>query len=171
MDKGWEYVRACKPEEACDLFAQAVAEARFIHNPLLLVEALMALGQTESGLQHPATAVDIYREAAAVAEHSGEPGSQVQALIEIAQTLFRQERTDEAAAVCDQLLAVIQKTEEDAPLARARALRMLAGIQEKMASQDELALLWQAAATLYEVAGDYAHADECKSQLAFLMGQ
>jgi tetratricopeptide (TPR) repeat protein len=171
MDRGWKFVRARQTEEACDLFAQAVAEARFLERPVLLVEALMALGQTECGLRHSATAVDCFREAATVAEHHTEPALQAEALIEIAEILVQQQRNAEAAAVCDQLLAVVQKAENDAARARARALHLLARIQEKSAEQDELVLLWQAAAALYEVADENQMAAECKSNLAFLLGQ
>lgn len=171
MERGWDCVRAHNPEEACDLFAQAVAEARFVHSPLQLMDALMALGQTECGLRHPATSADCYREAAAVAEAAEEPARQSVALMEIAEIYFAQGRAEEAATLCDQLLAVPQKDENDAALARARALHMLARIQENSATYDELALLLQAAATLYEVAEQNQLAAECKSQLAFLLGQ
>jgi len=171
LDRGREFARSRRPEEACDLFAQAVAEARFLHNPLLLVEALMALGQIECSLRHPATAADCYHEAALVAAHNAEPALQAEALIELAGTYLSQERTGDAARVCDELLAVTQKAEDGAALARARALHMLARIQESAVHHDELALLLQAAATLYEMAGDSTHAAECKSHLAFLLGQ
>ena len=171
MTRGWEYVHSRKPEEACDLFAQAVAEARFLHNPLVLVEALMALGQVECSLKHPASAVDSYREAADVAGNNGEAERQAEALIEIAALLEAQKRTEEGSTICDQLLALQQKQENDAALPRARALHMLARFQEHDTEHDELALLLQAAASLYETAGDHSHAAECQSQLAFLLGQ
>ncbi len=171
LDRGRAFVRTRQPEEACDMFAQAVAEARFLHHPGVLTEALMALGGTEGSLRHPATAVDCYREAAVVAEHSDQPVHQAEALMEIAEILLQQEKRDEAAGVCDQLLAVAQKAADDAPLPRARALCMLARIQENIASPEELVLMWQAAASLLESAGKLERAAECKAQLAFLLGQ
>ena len=171
MNKGWAFVKANQPEEACDLFAQAVAEARFLHNPCVLLEALMALGATESGLRHPATALDCYREAVDVAAHHRMPREQAEAMAAVAELLVEQKRTEEAATVCDQLLSIVQKNEFDAATARAGALRMLARLNEAVAPIDELALLWQAAATLYEYAGELDLAAECKSQLAFLRGQ
>lgn len=171
MDRGGKAVGARQPEEACDLFAQAVAEARFQENPQLLIDALMALGQTENGLRHPATAADCYREAAAVAEDSAAPARQAEALVEVAEILFHQQRTGQAAEVCDRVLAIPQKAENDAPRARARALHLLARLQENTANSEELILLWQAAATLYEVAQERQLAAECQSHLAFLLGQ
>jgi hypothetical protein len=171
LDKGWAALGNHQPEEACDLFAQAVAEARFAGNPAFLASALMALGQTECGMNHPATAIDCYREAAGVCEHAGDSAGQVTALVEVAAIFRAHKKTEDSNAVCEQLLAVPQLSSDAAPLPRARALHMLALSCEDSASHDELELLLQAATALYEVAGELGRAAKCKSQLAFLQGQ
>jgi tetratricopeptide (TPR) repeat protein len=170
LDKGWTALGNHQPEEACDLFAQAVAEARFSSNPKFLTRALMALGKTECSMNHPATAIDCYREAAAVCERAGDPAGQVTALIEVAEIFRTQKKSEKTTAVCEQLLAIPQLSSSDAPLPRARALHMLAKASEYSADNDELALLLQAAAALYETAGECERAAECKSDLAFLQG-
>ncbi|MDR3793752.1 MAG: hypothetical protein P4L03_10270 [Terracidiphilus sp.] len=171
LDKGWTALGNHQPEEACDLFAQAVAEARFIENYVLLANALMALGQTECGMNHPATAIDCYREAAAVCARAGDPARQAAALVEVAEILRTQKKTEASIAICEQLLALPQLSDNAAPLPRARALHMLALAGEDSANHDELALLLQAAAALYEAAGEPGRAAECKSNLAFLQGR
>lgn len=171
LDRGKDALEGHHPEEACDLFAQAVAEARFVQDPAPLIEALMELGQTESSLRHPATALDCYREAATVSEVADALELQANALIEAAKILRGQNKNDEASALCQHILALVEPGSQAALLPRARALRMLAHIQEDSATPDKLALLWQAAAALYESAGETARAAECKSQLAFLLGQ
>lgn len=171
LDRGRNALQGHHPEEASDLFAQAVAEARFVQDPEPLIEALMELGQTESTLRHPASALDCYREAAAVSEVASKLEQQAEALVESAKILRSQNKKDEAAALCNRILALAAPGSQIALLPRARALRMLAHIQEETARPDELALLWQTAASLYESAGELARAAECKSQLAFLLGQ
>ena len=174
LDKGWEAVRSHQLEEACDLFAQSVAEARFVPDPTLLISALMALGAIESDLQHPSKALESFREASTVSECAASPARQAEALIEAAKILRRQRKNTEAAGICDQILSLFAPASNEALLPRARALRVLARIKEDAedaANSEELILLWQAAATLYEAAGEQERLDECKSQIAFLLGQ
>jgi len=65
----------------------------------------------------------------------------------------------------------LQPLPDPPALVRARALRMLALLKEKTASEDELLLLWHAAATLYEADEKPERAAECRAHLAFLMGR
>jgi tetratricopeptide (TPR) repeat protein len=171
IERGLAALSNRQPEQACDLFAQAVAEARWVNDPAVLAQALMTLGQTEHSLQHPATALDSYREAAAVCAQAGDAAGQAEALAETAKVLRAQGKTNQAEAACEQLLELLQPLPDPPALVRARALRMLALLKEKTASEDELLLLWHAAATLYEADEKPERAAECHAHLAFLMGR
>ena len=171
LKRGLDAYKNHRPEDALDLLAQAVAEARWVANPALLARALRTLGQVECEMKHPATALDCYFEAASVCEHAADLPGQADSLARIADILRGQGKAARAEAVCNQVFALCQ-SQADAPLLpHASALRCMALLKDGTAGAEELHLLWLAASTLYESAGDTVRLAECKSHLAFLLGQ
>jgi tetratricopeptide (TPR) repeat protein len=171
LKRGLEAYKSHRPEEALDLLAQAVAEARWVANPALLAHALMTLGQVECEMKHPATALDCYSEAASVCEHAANLHGQAEALARTAEILRGQGKTARAEAACNQVIALCESQADAHPLPHASALRCMALLKDGTAEAEELHLLWLAASALYEAAGDGDRLAECKSQLAFLLGQ
>ena len=66
LTSGYEALHGKRIHDARDLFAQAVAECRWITDRSLLVKALRALGHVERDLDHRTTALQCYRRAAAI---------------------------------------------------------------------------------------------------------
>jgi tetratricopeptide (TPR) repeat protein len=169
LERGWQAERDLQPDEARDLFAQAVAEARWVAKPLLLVRALMALGETEHRLQHLARALDSYVEATSVCQKYGNLIGQAAAMLKAAGVLNEQKKPAEAEAAFAHSLELCRTAADAPPLPQARALHGLALLKEPTAPE-EAVLLWQAATSLYDAAGESELKAECKRHAAFLMG-
>ena len=158
-------------EEARDLFAQAVAESRWVADPALLAKALKALGQIERELQHGATAIDCYSEAVAIYRGTGDRLACADALRHIADILAEQNSLTEAEAVYSEALEIYRIHAQANPLEQAHAMRGLAQLKSGGEAHEEALFLWQGASHLYGAAGESARVAECDAHVAFLLGR
>lgn len=156
-------------EEARDLFAQAVAEARFLPERTLLIRALKALAQIERDLRHPTTAIKHYREAAALQQAAGDSLGWAHSIRHIADILREQKTLAEAESLYEQALSIYRTDPEARPLDHANALRGLALLKDHSGDPEEVLLLWRAAQALYDKAGVQAGIAECARHIAFLL--
>lgn len=170
---GQQARREDRVEEARDLFAQAVAESRFLADPALLIRSLRSLAQTERDLRHPDTAIKCYREAAQLQRKHGDELGWAHSVRHIADILRGQKKLAEAEAAYLEALAVYSSHLDRLPLDHANALRGLAVLKDltldKTGETEEVLLLWRAAKSLYQTAGVEAGIAECASHIAFLL--
>lgn len=120
LERGREAREAGRPDEASDLFLQAVAEARWAGKPALLVHALMTQGRAARSMKRLEAALHSFHEAAALC--SGNGGVEAEALLEIAAVLREQEKTAEAKAAYHRALDRIQSNPIASPFDEARCL-------------------------------------------------
>lgn len=170
LAKGYEARRENLVEEARDLFAQAVAESKWIPNLDLRARALEALGQMECDLNHPSSALRHYREAAEIHRGQGHPLAQAHAIRQVADILRGQKMVPEAEVAYSEALAIYRGQPDTAPLDLANLLRGYAQLRDAAGDQEQALLFWMEASHLYETAGDKAGVAECKSQIAFMTG-
>jgi tetratricopeptide (TPR) repeat protein len=170
-----EHGRAARGEnrlaDAQELFAQAVAECRYVEDPRLLATALKALGQVERDLQHPAAAIKCYAQAAAIYEELSDNLPLAHSVRHIADILREQKRAAEAEHAYNQALEIYRPSPEALPLDVADAVRGLALLKDGAGAQEDALLLWQEACHYYTEAGAAARISECQASIAFLMGQ
>jgi len=156
-------------EDARDCYAQAVAEARWVDKPALLAQCLRTLAEAEHQLRHQASALDSYTEAALVSQHLGDAANQARALLAVAEIYLEQKSPSEAEKAYDQVITLCEaKPGVDAHL-QAQAFHGMAKLTEVRKPAESL-LLWQAAITLYEAAGENEKLSACKLHVAFLTG-
>lgn len=158
-------------QEARDLFAQAVAESRWVADTALLAKALKALGQIERELKHGGTAIDCYSEAVGIYRGSGDRLACASALRHIAEILAEQKSLIEAEAVYSEALEIYRTHAEANPLEQAHAMRGLAQLKSGGQAHEEALFLWQGASHLYGAAGEAARVAECDAHVAFLLGR
>lgn len=171
LTKGCEALRENLPEDARDLFAQAVAECRWVKDPALLAKALKALGQMERDLHHRGTALDCYREAAGIYRNLEDQLACADAIRHIAEIFGEQNLPAEAEACYEEALEIYRTHPEAAPLDQAHAMRGLALLKNSADAHEEAGLLWQGASHLYAAAGEPAKVAECDAHVAFLLGR
>lgn len=169
LKKGLEAEVRGSLDEARDLYAQAVAEARWVEGAQPLAHALRTLGGIERRLQHLDTALQAYAEASAASQRQGDLAGEVEALLATGEILAERKQTQPAEQALNRALELCQMEQEPQPLPQARALHALAQLSEVSNPQETL-LLWQAAATMYEAAGSEEKLAECKRYVAFLLG-
>jgi tetratricopeptide (TPR) repeat protein len=157
--------------EAQELYAQAVAECRWVKNPPLLAKALNALGQVERDLHHSSTAIDCYRQAAAIYRELDAQVGLAHTIRHIADILREQKRSADAEKAYNEALEIYRSNPDAPGLDLANALRGFALLKDGNGAGEEALLLWQEASYLYAAAGVEAGVSECKMQIAFLMGQ
>jgi len=165
LERGREAREAGRPDEASDLFLQAVAEARWAGKPALLVHALMTQGRAARSMKRLEAALHSFHEAAALC--SGNGGVEAEALLEIAAVLREQEKTAEAKAAYHRALDRIQSNPVASSFDEARCLQGLATLEEAT-NPEEAVLLWQGATSLYAAAQAHDRCAECQQHLAFL---
>ena len=169
LASGYEARLEQRFDDARDLFAQAVAESRFLLDRSVLVKSLKALGQAERDLQHPTTAVKHYREAASLQQNERDRFGWAHSIRHVADILREQKVFAEAEAAYEQALDVYAQDPETSPLDYANALRGLALLKDHASDPDEVLLLWRAARALYEKAGVEQGVAECARHIAFLL--
>jgi tetratricopeptide (TPR) repeat protein len=169
LASGHQARREHRLEEARDLFAQAVAEYRFLSDRSRLVSSLKALGQAERDLRHPNTAIKCYREAAALQQTSGDQLGWAHSIRHVADILREQKNDTEAESAYNDTLAVYSTHSDTAPLDHANALRGFALLKDHSGDREQALLLWRAAKALYETSGVEAGVAECASHIAFLL--
>ena len=171
LAKGYEARRENLVEEARDLFAQAVAESKWIPDLALRAKALEALGQVECELNHPSSALKHYREAAEIHREQGHPLALAGVIRQIADIQRGQKQVPEAEAAYKEALAIYRGQAETAPLDQANLLRGYALLRDAAGDQEEALLFWMEASHLFETAGDKAGVAESKSHIAFMTGR
>lgn len=168
LTRGREALEAGDHEHACDLYLQAVGEARCCDNVSLLVHALMTQGRAARTLHRGAQALRSLREAATLAAREGDGVVEAEAMLEAAAVLREQKQPEEAEAAYHKALDRIQANPNSSPFDEARCLQGLALLKEA-AKPEEAALFWQGAATLYKAAGAHERSNECEQRVAFLL--
>lgn len=169
LKKGQEAEGRGHLNEARDLYAQAVAEARWVEGATSLSGALRTFGGIERRLLHLDTSLQAYAEAASVSHRQGDLAGEVEALLASGEILAGRKQIPEAEKILNHALELSQAAQDPQPLPQARALHGLALLSEVSNPQETL-LLWQAAATMYEAAGSEEKVTECKRYVAFLLG-
>jgi len=158
-------------DDARDLVAQAVAEARFVKDKAPLGKALRALGQAERALKHQDSAIQCYREAAAISLALGDRLAWAHAIRHVADILREHKRTTEAADWYSKVLEVYRTHPQALPLDHANALRGFALLKDSAGDTEEALLMWQGASTLYSTAGVAAGVAEAQGHIAFMLGR
>ncbi len=166
---GYQACREHRFEEARDLFAQAVAESRFLPDRSALITSLKALGSAERDLRHPTTAIKCYRDAAALQHTTGDQLGWAHSIRHVADILREQKLPREAEAAYDQVLVVYAQRPDPPVLDYANALRGLALLKDHAGDVEEALHLWRAARAKYEAAGVEAGITECQTHIAFLL--
>lgn len=168
LTRGREAFEAGEQEHACDLYLQAVGEARCCDRPALLTHALMTQGRAARTLHRYDQALRSFREAAEQATRQQEPAVASEALLEIAAVLREQKLTEASEAAYRTALEQIRAQANSSPFDEARCLQGLALLAEEK-NPEEASLLWQGAATLYKTAGASERSNECQQRVAFLL--
>ena len=171
LAKGYEARRENLVEEARDLFAQAVAESKWIPDLELRAKALEALGQVERDLKHPDSALKHYREAAELHRKHGQMQNLAHCIRHLADILREQKSLPESETAYSEALAIYRSQPETTPLALANLLRGYALLRDAAGDEEQALLFWMEASHLYEAAGVAAGVAECKSQIAFMTGR
>ncbi len=171
MTNGREARAENRLEESRDLFAQAVAECRWVKDNTLLARALKGLAQAERDLQHPTTALQCYREAAQIYRALDDRLAYAHTIRHSADVHRGQNTLPDAARLYEEALEIYRTHPDALPLDHANALRGFALLQDAAGHPEEALFLWQGASHLYSAAGVQAGFAEAEQHIAFLLGR
>jgi tetratricopeptide (TPR) repeat protein len=171
LDLGREARAENRLDDARDLLAQAVVEARWLRNQGMQATALKAWGQVERDLKHPDTAVKCYREAAGIYRALGDRLGEAHSIRHVGDIFREQKSAKEAASSYDQALEIYRNHPATPSLDLANTLRGVALLKEAAGADEDALFCWQEACQLYAEAGVDAGVAEAQNNIAFLLGQ
>jgi len=162
--------------DAKDCFKRAADAMRNAGDKSLLADALCGLGQIERDQGNGKAALECYSEAVGLRRSGGDTPALAHAIRHVADILREQESAAKAAPYYEKAISIYRSHPETVPLDLANAIRGFALLKASSASPgtqgaEQALLLWQEAAGLYEQAGVSAGIEECRQQIAFLLGR
>ena len=166
---GYKARKGHRPEQAKEVFSEAVRLSRKTAAPLLLASSLTGLGQIERDLDHNDAAVQHYREAVGILK--GEPPDRLRfahTIRHLADILREDGSPEEAAACYEEALKAYREHKETPPLDLANALRGFALLKGGIGENEQANSLWREARSLYESVNVQAGVEESERQIARL---
>ena len=165
---GYKARKGHRPEQAKEVFSEAVRLSRKTADALLLASSLTGLGQIERDLDHNDAAVQHYREAVGILK--GEPDRLrfAHTIRHLADILREDGSPEEAAACYEEALKVYREHTETPPLDLANALRGFALLKGGIGENEQASSLWREARSLYESVNVQAGVEESERQIARL---
>ena len=165
---GYEARKERRPEQAKEVFAEAVRLSRKAADPLLLASSLTGLGQIERDLDNNNAALQHYREAVEILK--GEPSRLrfAHTIRHLADILREDGSPEEAAACYGEALKVYREHTETPPLDLANTLRGFALLKGGMGENEQANSLWREARSLYKSVNVQAGVEESERQIAQL---
>ena len=168
IEEGYKARRAGRPEEARQLFREAVELCRAAGNPEPLSRALKGLGQMERDLKNNLEALRHYREAAEIDRGLPDPLRFAHTIRHVADIL-RNERDFDPARVCYEEALSVYRTHKEAPdLDLANAIRGFAVLKTATGEREEAIALWREAGNLYRAVNVQPGVAESEQQIEML---
>ena len=165
---GYEARKDRRPEQAKEIFREAVRLSRNSADPMLLASSLTGLGQIERDLDNNNAALEHYREAVGILK--GEPNRLrfAHTIRHLADILREDGSAEEAAPCYEEALRVYREYTETPPLDLANTLRGFALLKVRLGETEQANSLWQEARSLYESLGVRAGVEESERHIAHL---
>jgi tetratricopeptide (TPR) repeat protein len=171
ITSGYQARRDRRLDDARSCFKQALGLSGRSGDRIQTAKAHAGLGQIErdgndigASLKHYQLAVELYRKENA-------PLALAHTIRHVADILLDAGNLETAQRHYEEALAIYCAHEETPPLDLANALRGYALLMEKSHKAEEAAMLWRQTKALYEQLGIEAGVTECRSHIAFLLGQ
>ena len=166
---GYKARKAGRPEQAKEIFSQAVRWSRQVADSALLASSLVGLGQIERDLNHTDVALRHYREAVDILRTSPHQLRFAHAIRHLADILRENGSPEDAVHCYVEALNVYREHAETPPLDLANTLRGFALLKGDVGDKEEAKSLWQEARSLYHLVNVQAGVKESERQIARLM--
>jgi tetratricopeptide (TPR) repeat protein len=157
--------------EAKNYFSKAFDISRQAGDEAMLAVTLCGLGQIERDLGNLSVAMEHYSEAVGLRRSGGDTPALAHTIRHLADILREQGSQTKAAPYYEKAIQIYRSYPETAPLDLANSLRGYALLKDDSGCAEQALHLWREAAALYEQAGVKAGIAECRSHIAFLLGQ
>jgi len=165
---GYKARKERQPEQAKEIFSEAVRLSRNAADPLLLAGSLTGLGQIERDLDNNIAALQHYREAVGILKGESKRLRFAHTIRHLADILREGGSFAEAAGCYEEALRVYREHTETPALDLANALRGFALLKAGMGEAERANSLWHEARSLYELVNVRSGVEESERHIARL---
>jgi len=165
---GYKARKERQPEQAKEIFSEAVRLSRNAADPLLLAGSLTGLGQIERDLDNNIAALQHYREAVGILKGESKRLRFAHTIRHLADLLREGGSFAEAAGCYEEALRVYREHTETPALDLANTLRGFALLKAGMGEAERANSLWHEARSLYELVNVQSGVEESERHIARL---
>jgi tetratricopeptide (TPR) repeat protein len=165
---GYKLRKELRPEEAHEIFLEAVRLSRKAVDPALLASSLIGLGQIERDLKNSHAALQYYREAVDILRSEPKQLRFAHAIRHLADILREDGSPKDAAVYYEEALKIYGEHAETPRLDLANALRGFALLKGGIGENEEAKSLWREARSLYQSVNVQAGVEESERRIAAL---
>jgi tetratricopeptide (TPR) repeat protein len=168
---GYKARKEHRPEQAKEIFSDAVRLSRKAADSTLLASSLVGLGQTERDLNHTDLALQHYREAVGILRTSAHRLRFAHTIRHLADIFRKLGSRQDALACHTEALKVYREHAGTPPLDLANTLRGFALLKGDLGANEEAKSMWLEARSLYGSVDVQAGVEESERQVARLMAK
>lgn len=155
-------------EEARGLFQQALGQSAQSDDRPLRARLLEELAYVERSLRDPDAAREHYLQSSEIYRSLDNPLKTAHTMRHAADILREQKRTDQAALLYSEAIAIYRSHEATPPLDLGNAIRGFALLKEDAGERAQALSLWREAGDLYKLVGIEAGITESAAQIQLL---
>jgi tetratricopeptide (TPR) repeat protein len=165
---GYGTRREGRPNEAKELFSDAVTLCQASGDQTMLAKALTGLGQIERDLKNTQESLRYYRAAEAIYRGLADPLRLAHTVRHIGDILREDGSLDQARPCYEEALRIYREQEQTPPLDLANAIRGFALLRAESGEREQAKSLWQEARSLYQSEEIQAGVRESDAQIELL---
>ena len=160
--------REGRPQEAKQLFSDAVTSCQAPSEQTTLAEALTGLGQIERDLNNTQESLRCYRAAEAIYRELTDPLRLAHTVRHVGDILRGEGSLDQARPSYQEALRIYREQDQTPPLDLANAIRGFALLKAEIGEREQAKSLWQEARSLYQSEDVQAGVRESDAQIELL---